>query len=84
MSTYIPIEQLEIYILSRKISTFAWEIYTKLNFFQQQLQSKQQEIELKKLRDVELLAMLTQLLIELDGLHPLLDILVFGATTSML
>ena len=39
-----------------------------------------QEIELKKLRDVELLAMLTQLLIELDGLHPLLDILVFGAT----
>lgn len=39
-----------------------------------------QEIELKRIRHGEQLSMLTQLLIELDGLDPLKDILVFGAT----
>ena len=39
-----------------------------------------QEIELKRMKHSEQLGMLTQLLIELDGLNPIKDILVFGAT----
>lgn len=39
-----------------------------------------QEIELKNIKHNEQLGMLTQLLIELDGLNPINDILVFGAT----